>query len=625
MGGFVGGPQKYTEQQLAQALEAHPANRISGVKMKTRIVAASNTMLFVQDIPEKVGQAEIHEDDGGILATIGFYRSMAGGDKKLPIDALSRECCPTNGKGLENLEGEFVAVAYCRRDRTLHIVNDRFAARPFYYTSYDGTLFFCSSLSFLTRLARIPMSLDPLGCLSIGACGHLISDLSVINDVTKLPPASHLTTRDGKFTRKRYWKLKREVTQPLDANRHAQTTYAAFEDSARWRCELSDSGLIALSGGMDSRLLANAVSRHASYRAFTFVDSDTAAHTIETECASQVASRLGIPHEIRRLNIDNLACDVRDISLLVDGSVPIHHPLKVLSMIRASSDAGKYLMGGAPGDVSAGSKIPGLEYLDPERKEHLTASFRQSRISPRSVLSEYFRPNVLDEYYPRLEGLVSETLGSYDVSTAAERVTLWSMEHRWPHFQFTSPIHNHPLVSESSPFLGYEYNDCLLAIPAEWLYQKNFYFFMIYQSLPQLRDIVYANTGKPLNGVLREFHSPRRAFYKSLKSNIAVHAARRVRTQVGRLRSLIKKNETRAAPRAIRYEGHVLRSDSRIFDEIRGILENSHPLAEIYDIQKCLRQLDNFERNGDLGLMPNKSFEALGALISQAYYMSELT
>jgi len=285
-------------------------------------------------------------------------------------------------------------------------------------------------------------------------------------------------------------------------------------------------------------------------------------------------------------------------------------------MIRASSDAGKYLMGGAPGDVSAGSKIPGLEYLDPARKEMLSTTFRERLISPRSVLSEFFRTDILDEYTPQLESLVSETLGRYDVSTAAERVTLWSMEHRWPHFQFTSPIHNHPLVSESSPFLGYEYNDCLLAVPAEWLYQRNFYFFMIYQSLPQLRDIVYANTGKPLGGVLEDFRT---------RPNIALRAARLVRRQVGYLRALTKRNEAEAGPKAIRCEGHVLRSDPRIFEEVRSILESSHPLAEIYDIQKCLSQLEKFERNGDLGLKPNKSLEALGALISQAYFLHQLT
>jgi Asparagine synthase/Glutamine amidotransferase domain len=617
LGGFVGGRPEYTEELLSQALETHPASRISSIRMETRVVSAADAVIFVHDIPGKVGQARINNHDHvGINATLGIYRHKTRGEQKLPAEAFSPDFCSSNGAGLENLEGEYVAVAYCQGDRSLHIVNDRFAARPFYYTYRNETLYFCSSLSFLIKLARIPALLDPLGCLSTGACGHLLSDLSIVKDVTKLPPASHLIAREGKITRKRYWKLKREVDQQLDACKHAQRMYVAFEDSMLWRCALSDSGLIALSGGMDSRLLAAVASKHAGYRAFTFVDSDTAMHTMETECASQVASRLGIPHDIRRLNIDNLAHDVRDVSLLVDGSVPIHHPLKVLSMIRASADAGKYLMGGAPGDVSAGSKIPGLEYLDPEKKEALTTTFREDRISPRSVLSEYFRPNVLDEYYPKLESLVSETLGSYDVSTAAERVTLWSIEHRWPHFQFTSPIHNHPVVSESSPFLGYEYNNCLLEVPAEWLYQRNFYFFMIYQSLPHLRDIAYANTGKPLDGRLREFR---------YRPNIALRAARQARRQIGTLRSLITKEKAKAGPEVVRYEGHILRSDPRIFEEVRAILENSHPLAEIYDIQKCLSQLDKFEHNGDLGPMPNRSLEVLGALISQAYYVRELT
>ena len=89
--------------------------------------------------------------------------------------------------------------------------------------------------------------------------------------------------------------------------------------------------------------------------------------------------------------------------------------------------------------------------------------------------------------------------------------------------------------------------------------------------------------------------------------------------------SFFTKKKTSVGPKKIRYEGHILRSDPHIFGEVREIIESSQPLAEIYDIQKCLSQLDKFEHNGDLGLMLNKSLEALGALISQAYYMSELT
>jgi hypothetical protein len=313
--------------------------------------------------------------------------------------------------------------------------------------------------------------------------------------------------------------------------------------------------------------------------------------------------------------VDDLARDARETSVLIDGSVPIQHSLKTLSMIRASADAGHYLMGGAPGDVSAGSKIPGVEYLYPEKRDALTLAFCRARITPPHVLSDYFRQEVLDECLPRLETLVAETLADYDVETAAERVTLWSMEHRWPHFQFTSPIHNHPLVSESSPFLGYAYNDCMLSVPGEWLYQRSFYFFMIFHMLPDLRDIVYANTGRPLDGELFSLSRP------GLVRRAARHAKRRLYA----LRTHLARRKIKAAPVVNQFMGHVLRSDPRIFDDVRATLEQSRQLAEIYDIGKCREQLDRFERYGELGEMPVKRFDVLGALICLAYYTRQLT
>src|SRR5262252_7632445 len=72
------------------------------------------------------------------------------------------------------------------------------------------------------------------------------------------------------------------------------------------------------------------------------------------------------------------------------------------------------------------------------------------------------------------------------------------MMYRQPAFTFTSLIHNHPDVTEAFSHLDYTYCDLMLRLPADWLYKENFYTFMIYNSLPQLRYIIYANTGNLL-------------------------------------------------------------------------------------------------------------------------------
>ncbi len=66
-------------------------------------------------------------------------------------------------------------------------------------------------------------------------------------------------------------------------------------------------------------------------------------------------------------------------------------------------------------------------------------------------------------------------------------------------------MHNHPDASEAFCHLDYKYSDLMLKLPAGWLYQRNFYSVMIYNCLPKLRHVPYANTGQLLSGDLQQF------------------------------------------------------------------------------------------------------------------------
>jgi hypothetical protein len=119
-----------------------------------------------------------------------------------------------------------------------------------------------------------------------------------------------------------------------------------------------------------------------------------------------------------------------------------------------------------------------------------------------------FRDDVVDEYFPKVATSIAESFAAIGGPTAAHRITAWAMVYRQPAFTLTSPLYHHPDVTEAVPFLDYDYVDLMLQLPAEWLYRRNFYAFMIHHGAPALRGVVYANTGRPLPGVIRDFGGP---------------------------------------------------------------------------------------------------------------------
>jgi hypothetical protein len=156
--------------------------------------------------------------------------------------------------------------------------------------------------------------------------------------------------------------------------------------------------------------------------------------------------------------------------------------------------------------VSAGSKIPCVRYLDPRRTDECVREFCRDLASGGEYLGLVFRQEIVKEYQREIYRSLIESFRDIGGLTAAHKVTAWELLNRWPAFTFTSVLHNHPEVSEAFCHLDYKYSDLMLKLPEDWLYQRNFYSFMIYNSLPKLRHIPYANTGRPLSGELQHFH-----------------------------------------------------------------------------------------------------------------------
>jgi hypothetical protein len=115
---------------------------------------------------------------------------------------------------------------------------------------------------------------------------------------------------------------------------------------------------------------------------------------------------------------------------------------------------------------------------------------------------------LIDEYAPKMEALLRETYASVSGPTAAHKITAWKMAHYLPAFSCSGPFNSNPVTLRFYPHLGYAYNDLMLKLPALWMYNKAFYKYMIYQNLPPIRHVCYANTGQLLQDSIPPTHLP---------------------------------------------------------------------------------------------------------------------
>src|SRR5262249_3571096 len=357
------------------------------------------------------------------------------------------------------------------------------------------------------RLAGIRPSPDPVGWLQIFTYWHTFGQRTNRLGAVRLRPASHVTISLEGLDDRQYWQLTHEPSD-LDLQAHADATFEAFEESAAWRARRFRRCLIALSGGLDSRMVAAAHPNDVDAIAFTLVTAPNGQHDLEASTAAKVAACLQLPHEISRIKLGNYSSVIDDVVLLTQGLMPMHHPAKTMHFLERMTDGYSYLLGGGPGDVLAGAYIPSAVYLDPARAEVLRDEFYEARQQLAAYLGLIFSSDWLTEYRHVIRDSFLETWEVLKGPTAAHRATAWGMLIRQPAFTFSGPLHNHPYFDEGTAHLGYKYTDLMLRLPAHWLYQRNFYKYMVHRCIPKLREVVYSNTGQKLSGHLDNLTAP---------------------------------------------------------------------------------------------------------------------
>jgi hypothetical protein len=459
---------------------------------------------------------------------------------------------------------------------------------------------------------------DVVGWFQVFSCGHTFGNRTVFKNVRRLPPASHLTiSTTGNPSEHRYWRLEYKVDNALDLDSHCNKVFAAFRSGAELRSRLTGKGVLALSGGLDSRLVAGALSNRKNFPAFTFTASGerNSHQSAETLAASAVCEVLGMEHHIEPIPHLELSTVADDVVRLIGGMRPLHHAATVMPYIREIKRRDlQFLLGGGPGDVSAGSKIPSVRYLDPRNMDECTQDFRTKIGAGPEYFEMFFQPEIVRTNLPDFDHTLDATLAEIGGPTAAHRITAWEMLHRWPAFTLTSVLHNHPEVTESFCHFDYRYADLMLQLPAEWLFERNFYSCMIYKCLPELRKVPYANTGQLLSGNLLHFE----------KESLKTRALRSVASGARKVlpKSVKRRIRTEETPS---FSYFLYKNDARLLSDLRESLHSRTAIQHILDTKKSLKFLDGFIAGKVVDSSYSQQTELIGTLVTMCRTFSILS
>ena len=242
---------------------------------------------------------------------------------------------------LDGVEGMFAFALWDAARRRLILARDRLGEKPLFYAVQDGTTLFASELTALRLADWIGTELDPAALRLYLALGYFPVPYSPWRGVSKLAPGTMAILEEGVWEPRHvtWWSLRPHAIE--GASRRGRGDERAAARALRETVErsvtrqlMADVPLgVALSGGLDSAMIATFAAAHSSEPIRTFTVSFADPSYDESAPAGEMAARLGAEQHVIRAGRPELMRALDALALRMDE--PLGDPAVLPSFPRA--------------------------------------------------------------------------------------------------------------------------------------------------------------------------------------------------------------------------------------------------------------------------------------------------
>jgi hypothetical protein len=161
---------------------------------------------------------------------------------------------------LARLDGHFALILYDGRDDTLLAVSDPFGIISLFVGQANGRYFI--STSALAIAKTMPAKLSELGVRFFLASGNVLGEMTLWQDIKRLPPATVLRLSRENAAQSSYWSLELDPTVAgLSCDQAVEAMIEVLSSQTQQSLHREGPVWLSLTGGFDSRTLAMLASR----------------------------------------------------------------------------------------------------------------------------------------------------------------------------------------------------------------------------------------------------------------------------------------------------------------------------------------------------------------------------
>ncbi len=301
---------------------------------------------------------------------------------------------------VKRLRGMFAFAIWDKRDESLFLARDRVGIKPLYYWLSDKCLIFASEIKAILVDPQVQVEVVPKMIDRFLTFYFVPGEETLLKNIYKLAPGSHMLIRDGRATVKQYWDLRFNPTEC--SLRAAETKLLTLLDECVRMHMISDVPVgFLLSGGVDSTaMLGMAVGKTDQHLSSFTLGFSAPGLADERPYARLAARRYGSEHHEMTISAQEFADFLPKFAWYMEEPVCEPQAVALYYVTRLAKQFVKVLISGEGGDEAFAGYPIYRNVLWMERLKSICQPFNGILSAGLTLINNLFPSPRLEKYAP---------------------------------------------------------------------------------------------------------------------------------------------------------------------------------------------------------------------------------
>jgi len=463
-----------------------------------------------------LGVVEQKSDTANVYESAETARSvMAGEFESLEVGDVMPRLDHMTDQQIALLRGGFIWVLMDEAQQRFFIVNDHFGRHPLYIVKYKGAVLFATQIKVLLAALPVKPELDKQAVAMMLSIGEMVGNQTLVSGITTLMAGSVLSIDVDGMRQHQYWQYSYQQDFSKNKKQAIAEISSALEQSVHRAVKQSNTLVVPLSGGLDSRFILGLANKEKQVHAYTWGVPGCR----DLIYAQKTSQKINCAHDLFEFSPNYLQNYADRGVWITEGQIPVvnFHVLPYVN--RLTEDGNLTLLDGYAGDAVLGGNFIKPAWFDHSNQAEVADNLWGWRLN--STVKKFQQSKEVSGFIKEAKPLFMQTYAEYQGETSMDAVMAFLMDNRVRRVTVGGTEIFRTQFAVKQPFMDVDLMNAINSVPHEWRKRHRLYVDVLKHAAPDVAAVAWQRTCIPVS-------SPYVFSWLSLAGQKAYREARKV-------------------------------------------------------------------------------------------------